>query len=387
MRKLQLLSFLLVNFAAWSQQDNGKKLTTTDYEQAVKFLGFNTNKLVYNSSVSPVWLADGRFWYANTTPTGREFVLINPKDGSRKSAPALKTLLPEAVDDKAPTPQGRRGGGSPEVLSPDGKRAAFIRDWNLWIKDVATGKETQLTTDGIKDFGYATDNAGWKHSDRAILLWSPDSRKIATFQQDQRHVSDMYLVTTNVGAPTLEAWKYPLPEDKEIIKIHRVIVEVDPVKVIRLNIPADPRRGTLCDDIACSGSFDDNEWSADASQLAFVTSSRDHKEAKMRIANATTGNVREVFEERVATQYESGRGKTNWHFLPATNEIIWYSERDDWGHLYLYDATTGQLKSQMTKGDFVVTRLLKIDEKNRVLYFEANGRETGRDPILPIFIG
>jgi len=216
-------------------------------------------------------------------------------------------------------------------------------------------------------------------------LWSPDSKKIATFQQDQRHVSDMYLVSTKVGAPKLEAWKYPLPVDKDIIKIQRVIIEVENRKVIRLQIPADARRGTLCDDISCSGSFDDNEWNADGSKLAFVSSSRDHKEAKLRIADAATGVVREVLEEKVATQYESGQGSINWHFLAATNEIIWYSERDDWGHLYLYDSNTGKLKNQMTKGDFVVTRLLKTDEKNRILYFLANGREPGRDPYFSHF--
>src|SRR5205807_6719375 len=97
------------------------------------------------------------------------------------------------------TPQGGRRGGASETLSADKKRAAFIRDYNLWVRDVANGKETQLTTDGIKDFGYATDNAGWIHSDRAILLWSPDSKKIATFQQDQRKVGEMYLVDTKVG--------------------------------------------------------------------------------------------------------------------------------------------------------------------------------------------
>ena len=76
------------------------------------------------------------------------------------------------------------------MSSPDGKREAFIRDWNLWVRDTATGKETQLTTDGVKDFGYATNNAGWVHDDSAILVWSPDSSKIATFQQDQRKTGD-----------------------------------------------------------------------------------------------------------------------------------------------------------------------------------------------------
>jgi len=365
-------------------QDARKQLTTADYDQAVKFLGANTGKLVDRAGVNPNWLPDGRFWYSVSTASGREFVLINPADGSRKTAADKKSLLGDAGTGKEETPMGRRN-FSNDVPSPDGKKAVFIRDWNLWVKDIETKKETQLTTDGIKDYGYATDNAGWKHSDRAIVLWSPDSKKIATFRQDQRHVSDMYLVSTNVGAPKLEAWKYPLPVDKDIIRIERVIIEVENTKIIRFNMPSDPRRGTLCDDIACSGSFDDNEWSPDGTRLAFVSSSRDHKEARLRIADAATGEVKDILEEKVATQYESGQGKVNWHFLPNSNEIIWYSERDDWGHLYLYDATTGKLKNQITKGEFVVTRLLKTDEKNRVLYFEANGREKGRDPYFSHF--
>lgn len=378
-------SFLLIGavLLAFSiqAQNNSKTLTATDYEQAVKFLGFNTNKLVFNSAVNPNWLPNGDFWYNNTTPKGKEIVVIHTVDGTRKIGADLKSLLPE---NNTPTPPTYTV--TPfEVKSPDGKKAAFIKDWNLWIKDLATQKETQLTFDGVKDYGYATDNAGWKHSNKAILLWSPDSKKIATFQQDQRHVKDMYLVSTNVGAPKLEAWKYPLPGDEKIIQIERVIIEVETPKVIRFNMAPDPRRGTLCDDISCSGSFDDNEWNADGTKLVFVSTSRDHKEAKIRIADALTGAVKDIFEEKVATQYESGQGKVNWHFLESSNEIIWYSERDDWGHLYLYDAKTGKLKSQITKGNFVVTQLLKVDEKNRVLYFEANGRESGRDPYFSHF--
>ncbi|HEX9961280.1 MAG TPA: DPP IV N-terminal domain-containing protein, partial [Pyrinomonadaceae bacterium] len=266
------------------------------------------------------------------------------------------------------------------VPSPDGKRIAFIRDWNLWVYDVESRKETQLTTDGAKDFGYATDNAGWRKSDRPVLLWSPDSRKIATYRQDQRNVSDMYLVTTNVGAPKLQAWKYPLPGDKDIITIQRVIIEVDSPKIVRLQIPPDARRGTLCDDISCGGGFDDVQWNADASQLAFVSTSRDHKQAKLRLANASTGAVREVFEEVSPTQYESGQGSINWRYLPASNEIIWYSERDGWGHLYLYDAGSGKVKNQITTGEWVITELIKVDEQNRTLYFLAGGRERGRNP-------
>ncbi len=366
-------------------QSDKKVLTSKDYEAATKALGFNTNKLVYRNNVNPNWLPDGKLWYTVSIPGGVEFVLIDPADGSRKTGPDKKSILPDALDTKAAGGSRRRGGFGIESLSPDGKKSAFIKDWNLWVKDMDTKKETQLTTDGIKDFGYATDNAGWTHSDRPIMLWSPDSKKIATFQQDQRHVSTMYLVSTNIGAPKLEEWKYPLPQDSAIVKIHRVIIEVDNPKVIRLKIPADEHRGTLSDDIASSGGYDDNVWSTDATKLAFISTSRDHKVEKVRIADAATGDVKEIFEEKVATQYESGQGAINFNYLQATNEIIWYSERDDWGHLYLYDATTGQLKNQITKGAFVVTRLIKTDEKNRVLYFEANGREAGRDPYFSHF--
>ena len=375
---LQITLFLLIAassvFAQTGAVNSNRVYTSADYDRAVKMLGFNTNKLVDRAGVRPNWLPDGRFWYSVTTPTGSEFVLINPADGTRKTAADQETLLAGIEIDKS---EGR--GSYLEIASPDGKKVAFIRDWNLWMRNVETKKETQLTTDGVENFGYATDNAGWKRSDRPILLWSPDSKKIATFQQDQRHVSDMYLVTTNVGEPKLQAWKYPLPEDEKVIQIHRVIIEVDAVKVIRLKMPPDDRRGTLCDDISCSGAFDDNEWNKDASKLAFVSTPRDHKKATLRIADAKTGDVREVLEEVAATQYESGQGAVNWRYLPETNEFIWYSERDNWGHLYLYDATTGKLKNQITTGDFVVTRLREVDEKNRRLYFEANGREKGRD--------
>ena len=144
-----------------------------------------------------------------------------------------------------------------------------------------------------------------------------------------------------------------------------------------LQIPPDSHRATLSDDIASSGTFDDIDWKADGSEMAFLSTSRDHKQEKFRIANATTGAVREVFEEVVKTQFESGRGAINWRYLPKSNEILWYSERDNWGHLYLYDATTGKLKNQITKGEWVVTRLLKVDEKNRQLVFMACGREPG----------
>lgn len=361
----------------YSSVSFSQTVTAADYARAESMLSYSTAPLVDRNVVRPTFLPDGRFWYMVLTREGREYVLVNPADGSKQIGDTMAKI---GVSSPAPGPpgQGRPSGGA---RSPDGKREVFIKDWNLWVRDIATRQEKQLTADGVKDFGYATDNAGWRKSNRPIVLWSPDSKKVATYQQDQRHVSDMYLVSTNVGAPRLEAWKYPLPQDKEIIKIHRVIIDTETGTMVRLKMQPDDRRGTLCDDITCSGGdFDDNEWSPDSSKLAFVSSTRDHKEARFRIADAATGDVRDVFEEKVATQYESGQGAINWRYFPETNEAIWYSERDDWGHLYLYDLTTAKVKNQITQGNFVVMRIVKVDDKARVIWFEANGKEAGRDP-------
>jgi hypothetical protein len=173
--------------------------------------------------------------------------------------------------------------------SPDGKYAAYIKDYNLWVRDMTTGADKQLTTDGIKDYGYATDNAGWISSDRPVLKWSPDSKKIATFQQDQRKAGDMYLVNTTAGHPTLRAWKYPLPGDENVTMIERVVIEIDGSKIVRLKMDQDQHRSTLCDDVRCGGDWVDVQWSPDGSQVAFVSTSRNHQQANLRVADASTG--------------------------------------------------------------------------------------------------
>ena len=264
------------------------------------------------------------------------------------------------------------------VLSPDGKRAAFVRNWNLWVRDVATGAERALTTDGVENFGYATDNAGWASSDRAILRWSPDSRKIATQQQDERNVGDMYLIETRVGHPILHTWKYPLVGDSVVAMVQRVVIDVDAGRVVRLKMPADFHRATYFDDI----SMDDYNWSPDGASLALVSTPRDHKAAVLKVADANTGDVRTVMTETTSTQFES---RTGWTVLWATKEIIWYSQRDEWGQLYLSDLNTGQLKNKITSGEGPVTQIVRIDEQKRVLWYGAKGREKGQDPYFTHF--
>ena len=379
--KIALLFILLIlSTINNTQGQNATTYTKSDYDRATTMLAGNTSKLIDND-IRPQWLPDGRLWYRSLKESQTEFKLFDPTKKSQIVANSQKDLF-----EKGAVKLDISKGSQNEVLSPDGNFSAFIRDWNLWIGDLRNGNEKALTTDGIKDFGYATDNAGWKQSDLPILSWSPDSKKIATFQQDQRHVSNMYLVKTKVGAPELKQWKYPIPGDSDIIRIHRLIINVsDEPKIIKLQMNADARRGTLCDDISCEGGFDDVAWSDDSGQLVFVSTSRDHKKENIRIANTQTGEVTDIFEEVVNTQYESGQGGINWRYYSKTNEIIWYSERSDWGHLYLYDASTGVVKNQITSGNYLVRKILNVDQKNRVIYFEGSQNEGQGNPYFSYF--
>ncbi|WP_255702651.1 DPP IV N-terminal domain-containing protein [Antarcticibacterium sp. 1MA-6-2] len=145
-------------FSTFSIFSNFRKkvYTAADYEEAVNSLGFNTYNLVDRASVRPNWLEDGRFWYEVSTNAGKGFVLVDPAKKSRKTAASKEELLKNVkVPDEAKQAKTSRN----EVVSPDGKNAVFIRDWNLWMKNLETGAETQLTTDGTENFGYATDNA------------------------------------------------------------------------------------------------------------------------------------------------------------------------------------------------------------------------------------
>jgi dipeptidyl-peptidase-4 len=205
------------------------------------------------------------------------------------------------------------------------------------------------------------------------VSWSPDSKKVATQQQDERNVGEMYLVSTAVGHPTLRVSKFPLPGDPVMAMLHRVIIDVDSGKMTRLQMEPDFHRATLGDNI----SMNDYDWSPDGSKLALASVSREHKHVWLRVADTTTGAVRTVFDETVPTQFES---RTGWRVLWPTNEVIWHSERDNWGQLYLYDLQTGQLKNKITTGEGPVMQIARVDEKSRTLWFGANGREKGQDP-------
>ena len=410
---------LTVTGMAGPTQAQTVQLTSDDYARAERFLGTSTSPLVYGNSVQPRWIDDGRFWYANTVPGGTEYVMVDPASGSKERAfdhDRIGQALGEAVgatfaaldipvrgmvfgEQHVVLDLGGIGtarchtqtntcvrvtDGQPPVqrnesVSPNGQHVVYIREYNLWVRDRDSGEETQLTTDGFEHFGYGTNNAGWVRRDRPVVKWSPDSRKIATFRHDERGVGMMVLASTKVGHPEPDIWPYPLPEDTVIFRVHRIVLDLDRAAgdhMVRLDMEPDQHRSTCSDHIECGGQLGDLEWSADSDRFVFVSSSRDHKVAQVRMADARTGEVRDIFEEVEETFYESQSG---WRYLSETEEILWFSQRDNWGNLFLYDANSGQLRRKITEGDWNVLDIRSVDEAERTVTFMGNEREPG-DP-------
>ena len=408
-------------------QAHARQLTDADYARAVKFLPQSTDPLVDHDVQRVKWLDDTHFWYRDHDASGDHIMEMDVTTG--KIAPAFDQAKLAAALGKArgkamkATKWPARGfdfrvlpggdldvqlgdnwfrcdlsgvgvctardkmlktGNEPGALSPDGKLLAFVRDWNLWVRDLATGKETQLTTDGAKDYGYATQNAGWIHGDGAIVRWSPDSKRIASYRQDQREVGDMYTVDARVGHPKLDAWKYPLPGDDKVFMIEPVVIDVAANKMVRLKMAPEQRLSTLCDTLACDDgepyAWSDVKWAPDGNTLALVETSRNRQHETFRIADAGTGDVRTAFEFTAQDYYESGHGRVNWQYLPKTQEAIWPSEQNDWNNLYLYDLKTGRQLRPVTSGEGNVTEVLHLDRATRTLWFVGVGRTPGVNP-------
>ena len=415
---IQACSPAPTNETAAAVASNLESITTADYERAESFLGINTADLVQNNILTQYWQDDDRLIYRRSIESGSDYILVNVQTAQKsplldtaRLAMELAAYAEEEVEANdlslSRVHLGEAGEqlefdfedqsyvldlstytlnqlaevSTSEYFSPDGAAAAFIDEHNLWVRDTASNEATQLTFDGEQDYGYATNNAGWLRDDGPVLLWSPDSSKIATFRHDGRNVGEMYLWSTQVGHGELDAWRYPLPGDDYIFMIERIVIHLeDEPRIVALNMPPDPHRSTTSDHIAGRGGvFLDVEWSEDSETLSFVSSSRDHKTAQLQVADLETGEVRPIYREEVETYYESGYNAANWRVFPERNDFVWFSEKDNWGHLYLHDLQSGELKLQITEGSWAVLQIQQVDLENQQIYFLGSNREPG-DP-------
>ena len=292
-------------------------------------------------------------------------------------------------------------------ISPDGNTIIFGRKHNLWMMDKANYEkwlkdkktkdiqEVQITTDGEEDYGYIQEERSrtdveiekekQKDPDKrkpVRIVWSKDSKYFALTRSDERKVKDLWVINNSADPrPTLETYKYPMPGDTEMPQ--QEILVFDAAKKSKVKMKTDLWKDqylTLATarqkEIIYEDEYRPSLWLSETTdKLYFTRMSRDMQKVDVCVANPESGDVTVLIEERLNTYLET----RPLELLPGGQEMIWWSERDGWAHFYLFGAD-GKLKNQITSGPFHSERLEGVDEKNRILYFTACGKEDGEDP-------
>ncbi len=299
-------------------------------------------------------------------------------------------------------------------VSPDGKTVVFARDHNLFmmtgeayqkILDARRDKtgeeadsldqnvkvdEVQLTDDGVQDYGYdmgdraRTDDWKAKHAHdrkRARVSWSKDSKRFAVERSDQRKVGDLWVIhSTDNKRPELETYKYDMPGEKNVTQNEIWIYDLASRKKVKVDdnpwkdqdMSVVPDRQFVYPDLHEPRT---SVWLSDNSNdLYFLRLSRDRHRAALMEADAATGKAHTVILDSLNIYIETRRPER----LP-NGDLLWWSERDGWAHLYRYGAD-GTLKNQITSGPWHVESIEGVDAKNGVIYFTANDHEQGEDP-------
>ena len=411
----------------------GAQLSSTDYARAEQLLPWNAAELLINDAVRPHWMSGDRFWFRNRGPRGWEFLMVDMTTGLRhpafdhvRLASALSTAADTSYDatrlpfrdiawvsgDRAIRFSVGRGRSwtcdvatyrcagpdtlavtrANEVVSPDGAWVALERGGNLLVRPTAGGVEKALTTDGSSDWGYALANIGCcqqvtnvrnKTEQRPLVLWSPDSKRLVTTKWDQRNVRLMHLLETRNPGPILHSYRYALPGDSVIPRYDLHVFDVAAGRGVKVNVPTMDAVNTTCCWLSTDTVWKDVRWGSGGDALYFTAGKRGFHELTLFTADPSTGVARNILTERGKTFVETSQFSgdiPNWRPLAGGNEVVWWSERDGWGHLYLVDAKTGEIRNRITNGDWLVAELLWVDEAARWVYFTAVGRESGRDP-------
>lgn len=287
-------------------------------------------------------------------------------------------------------------------VAPDSSAIIFTRKYNLyWMdkenykkavknEDDSTIVEHQLTKDGVKFYSYGNDGDGENNEEiekndkkrrGAYVLWSPNSKYFVLDRTDSRKVKDLWVINNVApGRPTLETYKYQMPGEAEAPRDEMLLFDFAAKSYKKLNTAAFKDQSVSVWRAPSLNKDRDNEfrpsiWLGNNSTIYFSRSSRDLKRVDVCTVDINTGTVKSLIDERFNTYVEINRpGLVN-----DGKEIIHWSERDGWAHFYLFDGN-GKLKNQITKGAFHCESIVNIDEKNRVLYFTANGREPKENP-------
>jgi len=389
------------------------------YEKAEQFLPKNISKLIRNVDLRTNQIeGTSHFWYKLETEKGERYYLF---DGDKiKSKEAFDHVqlaeLIEGLSGKNVSPDSLKLPGlefnlkyntiqfkvdtilyevrleeytmvkaeeekkykKHQAISPDKKWIAEVRNYNLFLVDVKSGEEFQLTTDGIEKYEYATPlswyklvdiSAGEKYDPSIYLAWSKDSKKFVTFRLDRRKVEKLYLYQSLPDSGfRARVWSYEraLPGEDPITMEH-YIFDVENKTNVKVDLPP-------------FADFTSNiypTWLKDNETVYFARFQRGYKAIDLFKANAVSGDIQTLVTDQSQTMVEYQTINCKWK--EDESEFFWTSERDGWNHIYRYDKE-GNLINQVTKGEFVVRDIVKVNDEKQVVYFVASGKETGVDP-------
>ena len=396
-----------------AQPPASSDLMLARYQRAAEIQAAKAHRWILNENVVPHWIA-GRdlFWYKRELAEGHRFTIVDAATGAKTDAfdhgrlakalsektgkpfdPSALPLYNVSIDadgvirfttlgkawrfDRAESLSEDAAAGENYALSPDAKLGIFSKDANLWVEDMKTGAQTQLTFDGEAYYAYgAAPSARTTSIARPNVVWSPDSKRIFTAQTDDRKVPDLPLIDfapQDAIRPTVFHVKAALPGDENVTTFRLIIIDIStgrqtairhpPVPAVRMN--DSPMEGNRV------------WWGADSKVAYFVDVERGEKVVHVAAVDAASGEVRELFTEKSDTYVELGSDvyePASIRPLPKSNQLIWYSERSGWAHLYLYSLATGKLIRPLTSGNWLVRNILGVDENRREIYVSVAGR-------------
>ncbi|ALE74319.1 peptidase S9 [Pseudonocardia sp. EC080625-04] len=404
------------------------QLVDADYARAEQMLAPYRARRVPGSTVQPQWLPGGaQFSYQ----VGRRHVVVDPAAGIRREAfdhvrlaAALSVASGTAVEagtlpitsveldtggdvlgdpvrftafgsrwewsDTAGTCTRVEGDEPPaphEVVSPDKAWVAFRRDGDIVVRSRESGEEIALTDDAEPDHDYGAmpDAPGSRALLRglgieagAVVTWSPDSARLITHRLDQRGLPEQVLVESSPpggGRPVEHRSRYPMPGDEAQPLMSWAVLDVAARSVVHQQ--GEPEQ--IVHPVATIHRW----WSGEKGDVVHVLhQSRDARTLELRRLDPDTGALTTLVGETGETRIDPTPqlGETPMVHVLDSGEILWWSQRDGWGHLYLYDAD-GTQAARVTSGPWVVRRVLWVDQEHRQVWFVATGLVDG-DPYV-----
>jgi len=389
------------------------------YQKAEQFLPINISKLVLNASLRPVEVEETNdFWYRLQTDSGERYFYFDgekmkvaeafdhPKLASAISEKTGKPIHPDSLNLRSLKFLNNQNSIEFDIdtfllqinlkdylviekkkekqlpknqsESPDKKWIISVKDYNLFLKNTETGEETTLTTDGINKYDYATPLSWYKLTDvsegdvydpEIDITWSEDSKNFITYRLDRRDVGNLLLYQSLPDSGMrAKVWSYEraLPGE-EPIKTEYYVFDARNKSKVKVDVPP---FADFCGSISPA-------WLDNNSEFYFARFRRGYKAIDLFNVDAATGKAKVLVTDSSKTMVEYQMVKCRW--AEDESQFFWLSERDGWNHIYRYDEN-GYLLNQVTKGEFVVESIRKIDIKNSRLYFVALGKEPGIDP-------